>query len=209
LRLDLILISTVGTSSNVGLYVIALSYASLQSAILASVLQLLLPKISSISDQGERLLVSARASRLAVLASASLGVLLALLSPFLLPVLFGNDFRGAVWIAVILCGTSGISFANAVISDCLRGFGFAQRPLVSEAVASSAIAALLLPSYRLYGLYGLASITVGGTLLGLICLGRFMKKDLHVDYAEIFVPKKADIEFLAARARSVWRHYRR
>jgi O-antigen/teichoic acid export membrane protein len=185
-----------------------LSYVSLQSAILASFLQLMLPKIAGINLHEDRLAVSARLSRMAVPASAAVAVLLCLISPFLIPSLFGSDFKGAIPIALILFGAASAAFANAVLSDCLRGFGFPRRPMNAELLSSIAVAVLVLPLYWLWGLFGVALATVFGSILGFVFLSRYMSKDLHIPYRQFLLLKRDDIHFVVGRLRYLWQHYR-
>jgi O-antigen/teichoic acid export membrane protein len=203
LRLDLILISTIGSSAEMGFYVIALAYSSLQFAFLASVSQLSLPKISSISAYEERLEMSVRLSRMAILASVVVALIVSMLSSILIPLLFGENFKGAVSVSIILSGAAAVAFASAVLSDCLRGFGLPQRPLIAEAVSSIAIAILLLPLYWQFGLHGVALVIVLGSIVSFSCLSWYMAQELDVSYSRFLLLKKDDIEYVVGRFRNL------
>lgn len=203
-RLDLILIAGVGSSLEMGLYVIALAYASLQSGILSSVLQLILPKISSISGLEERVAFSIGLSRMAVAASAIVGIVLASLSSVLIPLLFGKGYRESISLAIILLGASSVSFANAVLADCLRGVGLPKRPLVAEATSFLVIGLFLLPSYWQYGLHGVALVAVLGGTVSFICLSRYVSQDMNVPYSRFLLIKRSDVAFVTGRMRNLW-----
>jgi O-antigen/teichoic acid export membrane protein len=207
-RLDLILIAGVGSSSEMGLYVIALAYASLQAGILSSVLQLILPKISSISGLEERVAFSVTLSRMAVAASVIVGAILAGLSSLLIPLLFGQGYKGSISLAIVLLGGSSVAFANAVLADCLRGVGLPKRPMVAEATSFFIIGLLLLPSYWQYGLHGVASVAVLGGIVSFICLSRYVSQDMNVRYGKFLLLTRSDVAFVAGRLRNLWQYPR-
>lgn len=201
LKPDLIFLSVAGPSHQVGLYAIAQAYASLQSGVLASLLQLLLPTVSSSADRGDQLAIASRLSRIAILASVTLACLLALICPILLPGLFGTEFVGAVVIGIILSAAAALLFVNAVLSDCLRALELPNKPLAAELLGVAIVVSLLWPAYRFSGVIGVAAVTVVGAFVGFSFLAWSFSNVSQVPYRDFLLIKRYDISDLKSRIR--------
>jgi len=95
-----------------------------------------------------------RALRANLLVSSTGALLLALGSPFLLPLLFGVEFSDAVLPAIILLVAIVILGFNYVLSDGLRGMGHPGSTSIAEftgTVVTIAGLVVLLPRFGIYG----------------------------------------------------------
>lgn len=201
LKPDLIFLSITGPSFEVGLYAVAQAYASLQSGVLASLLQLLLPTVSRSADRAQQIAIASRLCRVAVVAASVLACLLAVVCPLLLPLLFGMEFANAVIVGVILSAAAAILFANAVLSDCLRALTLPGKPLTAELLGLGVIASFLSPAYRAFGIFGVASLSVAGASVGFLFLAWSFASASHASYRDFLLMKRYDMAELILRIR--------
>ncbi len=133
-----------------GLYVVGVAFTNLPGFIAKSIGLVAYPQIAS-----ESTAIGARRSvwryfwfNLAL--GLAVIVPLELLSGWLVPLLFGQQFRGAVPITHILLVSAFFLAGRRVLSDCLRGAGFPGLGSVAE-IASWLVLAPLLPLFVTLG----------------------------------------------------------
>lgn len=109
--------------SVLGLYVVAVSWGNIVTPMASAIASAVFPKVAAHGDPHQQVLACARSVRATVFVSSVIGLLLALVTPLLLPFLFGNRFSEAVAQALILILACVLSGINMVLSDGLRGLG--------------------------------------------------------------------------------------
>ncbi|MCA9334673.1 polysaccharide biosynthesis C-terminal domain-containing protein, partial [Candidatus Saccharibacteria bacterium] len=95
-----------------------------------------------------------------LLVSSTGALLLALVSPLLLPLLFGIEFRDAVLPAIILLIAIVILGFNYVLSDGLRGLGYPGTTSIAELAGAMTTVIGLVLFLPLLGIYGAAVVSV-------------------------------------------------
>ena len=119
---DRLVILTFLTVADLGIYVVALTFAGAGiQTIAGTTTTILLPKISAeenVEEQGRILAMSVSTSLMIII---FLSVTLAALSPVLIPILFGSDFIRGAPIAAILCLAQIPQSLNSIIAIGLRG----------------------------------------------------------------------------------------
>jgi O-antigen/teichoic acid export membrane protein len=143
-RLDLVVLSLVAAPSALGHYAVAASLTTLAVPLVSAVGNVAFPRLAA---QGATAASSRRLQRWAVLGSAAVGVMvivpLTALSPWIVPAVFGEAYRGAVWLVVLLAPGGVFLACGQVCGDLLRGHG---RPLAVarvQAMAATLTVALL------------------------------------------------------------------
>lgn len=127
-RLDQFIMSAYVSLAELGIYAVAVSYATVLFPLSGAFAMVLFPQVAG-ADRDDALAKIKRTLGLSLLVSAIGAMVLGLACPLLLPWLFGTEFRPAVYPAMVLLGGTVILGANYVLSDGLRGLG---HPLVTS-----------------------------------------------------------------------------
>jgi O-antigen/teichoic acid export membrane protein len=88
--------------------------------------------------------------RAGAVAAIGTSALLLAATPTLLPLIFGDEFRAAIPVALVMALAGGVEAVNAVGAECLRGVGRPRAVLVAECVGL-AVTAVALPALVLLG----------------------------------------------------------
>jgi O-antigen/teichoic acid export membrane protein len=203
LRLDQLLMAAFLSPQILGLYVVAVAWASAASPLLSAVGIVIFPRVASQSILAERIRVLTQGFHLAVLSGAGISILLAAVTPFALPLIFGKPFEQVIPASLILILASVISNINSVLGDGMRGFGRPAVVLVSECVGlvvTTVTLALLLESFGIIGAAISSFLGYSATLLALLVqISRII--DLH--FREILLPDRSDLIWVLTRFRGL------
>lgn len=165
-RLDLLVVAAFRDKVDVGLYSVALSVSQLVSLAPVAVSAAVFPRIArSTIDQGSALL--GKAVRAGALSGVALGAIMAMTTPFLLPVIFGHGFRDAVVPAIVLLPGSLVHGLQWIVARSVAARGVTSalpRTFGSSLVVMLASDLVLIPYL---GLVGAAAGTAFGMTIGL------------------------------------------
>jgi O-antigen/teichoic acid export membrane protein len=171
-RLDVLVLSMAVPSAALGNYAVAASVTALALPVVSGVGNVSFPRIASrtLSVAGQD-----RLQRWAVLTSAAVGVALMLpvvvCAPWLVPLVFGEGFRDAVPLVMVLAPGGVLLACGRVCADLLKGHG---RPLAvarAQAVAAAAtgvLLAALVPPFGVTGAAVASSVAAGVALVMLL-----------------------------------------
>lgn len=121
-RADTLMVASLFPSQIVGYYAVALSISNAPRFVADAIVAVAYPQISAQSAKDGR--ASARRYMIAsFVACGGTALALALLSPLIVPLLFGHVFQPAVVIGVILVIGVGMVSVRRVGTDCLRALG--------------------------------------------------------------------------------------
>ncbi|MPY94877.1 MAG: oligosaccharide flippase family protein, partial [Acidimicrobiia bacterium] len=164
LRLDQMLLAAFVSNDRLGLYVVAVAWASVQSPVLAAFGSVLFPRLAGEEDSVARLELLGRGLRVAVLVALALGAVVLVATPVGVRVLFGRAYAGAVPAAAILVAAGAVLAVSGVLEEAWRGLGRPTEVLWAEVgglVVTGLLLSLLLPSL---GIIGAALASLGGYL---------------------------------------------
>ena len=113
-RLDQVVMVKATTSRELGLYAVAVTTASLTSVLAASVGQAIFPRVAAGSEA-----LTQRSLRLTLAAVAIAAVGAAILTPFVVPLVFGEAFRDAVPMVLILLIATLPNAASSILGPAL------------------------------------------------------------------------------------------
>ena len=153
LRLDQMLMTGLGASAVLGVYVVAVSVASVTSPLFTALAVVVMHRVQGGAprEAGRQVL---ECLQLAFLFGVPISLLLAVVAPWLVPLVFGAPYRGAILPAAVLLVASVFQGANAVLGNGLRSLGLPGRPARAE-IAGFALTlgllALLLPRFGAAG----------------------------------------------------------
>jgi O-antigen/teichoic acid export membrane protein len=122
-RLDQLLMMAFLPAQELGLYVVAVAWGGIVQPLVGALGMALFPHVASQSDPDERVRRFLQGSRLALLLSLGLASVLLVLTPWVLPFLFGRSFDPAVPAALALVLASAVAAFNGVVEEGLRGLG--------------------------------------------------------------------------------------
>jgi O-antigen/teichoic acid export membrane protein len=139
-----------------GKYVVAVAMASTVGPIYTTLAIVALPQVTRQPDAAAGGRESVRYFQLGVLVGGPLLLLAALLMPWLLPLLFGDQYPGAVLPAQILMIAALSQGTDIVLSNCLRGLGRPGLPAIGEGAGVLVTVVLLFVLLPLLGAVGAA-----------------------------------------------------
>lgn len=191
-RIDVALVRAWRTAEEVGVYAIAASLAMLFQIVGFSVERALVPRLMSKSGE-ETAVLTPIATRSFVLFGAPLAAVAALAAYPMVPLLFGEDFAGAVLpLAIILPGLVIGNVGQIANTDLLgRGFpGYASISATFALVVNIGLNVFLIPRYGINGA-AIASL-VCYTQHGLV-LAYIYQRLAGVPMRELLIPKRDDL----------------
>lgn len=195
LQLDIALIAILLSAREVGLYAVAAAAAVAIRTLGSSIGLVALPSVAAEKTASSRRRTSGLFFRAAFLVIAITALTAALTAPVLVPLIYGNEFEGAVPITQILVIGITAAALRQVLGDCLRGMGKPLQSTVAEVVSwVIAVAGLvvLIPAAGVIGAATAVSISYVVALCLLIALSLKAGISLH----ELLVPGRDDIALL-------------
>jgi O-antigen/teichoic acid export membrane protein len=153
-RLDQLLLSLFAPASALGLYVVTVTYANVLQTIPGSASTVMLPEIVRQHQAGAAGACVERWYRRALWMTVSGAAPFAAASIVLVPLLFGDAFRDAIPLVMVLIPATIVLGMNQLLSTAFRGLGRpgvgSQSELIGVVVTVVALV-LLLPRYGVFG----------------------------------------------------------
>lgn len=168
-RLDQLLMAAVLPARDLGLYVVSVAWASLSTVVPLSFGNVLFPRLAQLHDHTERQRhLLGIGCRIGLFLSITGSLVLAGVTPLLLPTAFGDEFSSAVPFAILLLVASVFSGWNWVLEEAARGLGRPRFPLVAELsglAVTGTVLGLFLSRYGLFAaciasMVGYATVSV-------------------------------------------------
>jgi O-antigen/teichoic acid export membrane protein len=202
LRLDQVLMITLVSSRELGLYAVATTISTAPGFVTGAVSPPLMTRIAG----GERYLMP-RAIRITVALSLVVNLLVALITPTLLTVVFGREFRDAIPMTLLLLGAA-VPFAGAqVLSTALAADGAPMIPTVGEGMALIVtVGGLLVLLGPLQGV-GAAIVSLAAYSSSFVFQLIMARRRLNLPLREFVIPKRADLSWATGRmSDTIFRH---
>lgn len=170
LRLDQLMLSSLATSTSLGMYVVGVSYAGLLTTLPSVAGIVMLPRLvraCTIGTGGRTLVIW---YRWVLWATAMAALSLLLVARAILPLLFGGAFTESVSLQALLIPSSYVLGMNQFLAIGFRGHGrpdVASRSEVVGLLVTLPLLAVLLPKYGIYAaaVTSLCAYTLSGTYL--------------------------------------------
>lgn len=201
LRLDQVILIGLIDAEQLGFYVVAVAVGAgvVPVAIVAG--QVLFPRVAAMRMGPDDVLLIAQGVRFAALASlmASVGVSVAV--PFLLPLLFGDQYRSAVVAACILSIASGVWGFGHSIEEVLRGLNRQRSIILAEVVGLVSVLITILPLVHTAGIVGAALCSIVGYTITVLLLVRGLNAAIGLS-ARSLVIRRRDVVLASRLLRS-------
>ncbi|MGA7436107.1 MAG: oligosaccharide flippase family protein [Solirubrobacterales bacterium] len=145
-RIDQLLVGALMNARALGLYVAAVAFCNLPRFIAYAIGSVSFPRIASAGSRAEAWALARKALRIFLALATVTVVSLFLLLPYLLPLLFGNDFKEAVGLGQILLIAAFFLALHRLLTELARGLGHPGYGSITEIVnvAVFALAVLIL-----------------------------------------------------------------
>lgn len=158
-KMDQILISSLLVSSDLGIYVVANSFANFTTIIPTAYKTIFLPKMAALKSFHDKNILASKVLFQFFLINLITTIFAVVLNQFAIPLLFGNEFLTAVTIAYILL--TGYLFLNLknVLAALVQGFGEPLYSSYSEIFGLLILVIIIYPFTIKYKLIG-ASVAI-------------------------------------------------
>jgi O-antigen/teichoic acid export membrane protein len=167
-RLDQILMAGILPAELLGFYVVAVAWSSYTQPLLSALGIVAFPRIASQGNHEQRASALAQATRLGGMSAFGIAIFLMIITPWMLPLLFGKKFAEAVPAALVLVVAGSVAGMNIVMEEGLRGLGAPVSIMRAEfgGLAVTAVSLLLLlqplsiTGAALASLFGYTAVTI-------------------------------------------------
>lgn len=166
-RGDMFLLVRLAPSDAVGLYAVAQAIALGQLGAVSPFLHVSFSAVARSSESRDALETLARHFRLAQLAAVAFGLLTAAATPWVIRLMFGSQFSGAVATALLLTGGAAIWGMEQVLEFGLRAAGHTWPGIVSNLASILVLVSAGVPACLRYGIAGLAASVLAAQALNL------------------------------------------
>jgi O-antigen/teichoic acid export membrane protein len=199
-RLDLVLVYRLASPSDAGNYSIALTIGALVGAVPLALAYAAFPRLALVGEAEARVLTT-QVFRMGITAALLAATVLALLSPVVVPLVFGQDYAGAIGPTLLLAPAGVLWSGQWLLCRAAAARGVTRPLLRSFAISFGVMIAL---DFALIGRFegvgaGMASMVASGT--GLLLAARHYRRS-GCDWRE-FVPRATDARALTAYLRQI------
>ena len=192
-RLDQLLMIKLVSARQLGLYAVAATLANFSGVIASAVASAANPRIA----QGDSVL-PARALRITLVAVGAVNLVLALLTPLLLKVVFGDAFAGAAPMAWVLLG-GGVALGGVtVLANALISAGRPEVPAYGELLALTLTVPGLLVLLPAVGAVGAAYVSLCAYTLNFTVLLVAARRTFGGRLRDFLVPSADDLQLARA-----------
>lgn len=133
-RIDQLLVGALMNARALGLYVAAVAFCNLPRFIAYAIGSVSFPRIASAASREEAWALARKALRIFTLLASATVLTLFVLLPFLLPLMFGDDFKEAVGLGQILLIAAFFLALHRILTEIARGLGHPGYGSITEVV---------------------------------------------------------------------------
>jgi len=207
LRLDQMVMAVWLPPKLLGLYVVAVTFSSGLNLISSAIATIGFPSLSMTPDINDQSVKISRLLRLNFWACGMGAIVMIVISPYLLPLLFGSAYASSVQVAQVLIMAAFFSGANSVLASSVKGTG---RPIISTyseligLLVTVIILYLLLPRMLIMGA-AIASLVA--YFISFTYLLMFIRKYYDLPLRQLFFPQSEDRVWLHETINQIHRKY--
>jgi hypothetical protein len=169
-RIDQLFVGFLLDARALGLYVSAIAFCNLPRFVAQSIGSVNYPRVAGAPDSEAAWATTIRAMKIGVIVIALTVAGLILTVPFLLPFLFGDEFRDAVGLAYILLPAAYFLSVHRLLSELARGLGHPGYGSITELVNLGVFIAALLAFATPASATGVATAVLAGGISSALVL---------------------------------------
>lgn len=193
LRLDQMLIVASLEPTQLGLYTAAIAWSGGLQPILTAIGTILFPRVAAAKTSEERRQTLVSGTAAGTTAALLLGLLVLVATPTVLPLIFGESFRQAVNVALVLVPASAILGLNLILEEGLRGLGAPRFILGAEIAGALTSAISLMFLLPVFGILGAGIASLAGYSATCLALVRSVCRVASVGTADLLRPRWSDL----------------
>jgi O-antigen/teichoic acid export membrane protein len=192
LRLDQLLMVAFLSPDILGLYVVAVAWASAVSPLLGAIGIVIFPRVAAQSTPAEGTKFLIRGFHLATLIGIGVLVVLLPITPSALPLIFGQPFAEAVPASLILILAGVVASINGVLGEGMRGFGKPSVALVSECAGLVVTVLALVFMLKPWGMIGASISSLLGYSGTMVVFLLQIRKITGIGFGVLLLPDRSD-----------------
>lgn len=200
-RADQLVISIFFSAASLGLYVVAVTMTSLTTLIGFSVALVALPVLARMEDGEERRRTARAIAGATLIGSFIVTLPVFVAEPWLIRLLFGEDFSGATDVGRVLLVAAMVFGLNRVLEAMLQAAGRPLESSIGEGIALAITAAGLAALLPLLGILGAGVTSLIAYSTSAVFLARRAARGLEMSTAELLVPDREMIGRIVRLAR--------
>lgn len=204
LRLGQMLMGGLYEPQTLGYYVVAVAWSSAVLPLLSVLPSVLMPQVAGMIDRYEQIDNLARIIRLGSLFAVLISFIVFIITPLLLPLLFGSAYKPAVPAAMILSLASGVFGINALMEAGAQSLGKPKLILLAESIGLCATILFLWILMRPYLILGAALTSLISYSTIMVILIWQIHRSTGLSFTAILVINRADLVVLWENGRSLW-----
>jgi O-antigen/teichoic acid export membrane protein len=155
-KLDQLLMTSLVAPEVLGKYVVAVSWSGALGPLSGAFASVLFPKISLAASPKEKKEILFKARNVSLAGSLAMVVPLLLITPYVVPMLYGQEFKSAVGPAMLLLIAAVFLGLNGVLEEGLKGMGRPNDVFLAEALGAALTMLMLLILLKPLGALGAA-----------------------------------------------------
>lgn len=187
-RLDAIILAAFVAPELLGYYTVGVTLSGISSVIFSAIATIIFPWIANGSNIDYRVTKIPTVMRFSMLVAAILCFPFLLVTPFLIPLVYGNAYYPAIPSALILMLAGMFLGINMVCRNIISGLGHPKELIKAEIVGFVSTSILLFVLLRPFQLVGAAITSLISYSLTFFYLCFFIKKHTKFSYAYLLIP---------------------
>ena len=195
-RLDQLLMSVILLSTDLGLYVVAVTLSTPIVLIGTSIANVAFPAIASSSNDKEMSLKFGRYARFTLWLSVTVACVMLLLSSTLIEVIFGRAYLPALYVAQILLIAAIPLSINRVFQAGLKALNEPLIAGIAETIAVIITVLLLLIYLPKFGIIAAGWVSLIAYSISLLYMIKHFIKKYRISLRDMVLPSKDDIKLL-------------
>jgi O-antigen/teichoic acid export membrane protein len=203
LKLDQMLMVGLFTPELLGLYVVAVAWSSAVLPLLSALPATMVPRVAGSINKQEQIGNLSQMTRLGSLLSVIFSIIIILITPIILPILFGNEYKNAVPAAMVLSVGAALISINQLFESGLMGLGKPKSVLLAQFLGllfTIVLLVVLLPRYKLIGAAVASVISYGLiTVVYLVMLNNVS----GISWKHLIIPNSGDGQLIMGKFRSL------
>jgi O-antigen/teichoic acid export membrane protein len=195
-KLDQLLMVGLVSSSELGLYALAVTLATASSSLTSAISNALMPRVAA----GEPAL-AARACRVTILLVGVYGVALALVSPVLVPFVFGSAFTGSVTMLIVLLAATMFLVPAQVLGAAVIAAGEPGAAARSQLVGMAITVPALIVVLPLAGGVGAATVSLAAYAASFVVVFASALRHFELPARSFLLINASDLRWIRTRLR--------
>ena len=187
LRLDQLLMTTLVSSEQLGLYVVAVAVSGVFSPLYTALAVVVLPRVTRADSLVAGGRQAVRHVQLGIIIGFPLTVVGVMVMPWLLPLLFGRDYGRAIVPAQVLLVAAIFQGTNIVLGNSLLGLGHPGKTAVAEGAGLVVTIGLLLALLPSLGGLGAAIASLSAYALVMLMQTAFVRRAAGLAWRDFWV----------------------